>query len=134
MNIKKIIIPLLINFFFTIGYSKDIVSFDTALAIAKKTNRPVLIDIFSDWWFPCWKFDRASKNDKEIRSVVENVVLLKLNKKETEAGNIIEKYGNPEGFPTFIMISQNGDLKESWSGYSKDSFLTKTNKLLNLKN
>jgi|TARA_Y100001947_G_scaffold118090_1_gene102152 hypothetical protein len=62
------------------------------------------------------------------------VVLLKLNKKETEAGNIIEKYGNPEGFPTFIMISQNGDLKESWSGYSKDSFLTKTNKLLNLQN
>ena len=49
MNIKKIIIPLLINFFFTIGYSKDIVSFDTALAIAKETNRPVLIDIFSDW-------------------------------------------------------------------------------------
>ena len=49
MNIKKIIIPLLINFLFTIGYSKDIVSFDTALAIAKETNRPVLIDIFSDW-------------------------------------------------------------------------------------
>jgi len=62
------------------------------------------------------------------------VVLLKLNKKETEAENIIEKYGNSEGFPTFFMISQNGDLKESWSGYSKDSFLTKTNKLLNLKN
>jgi len=49
MNIKKIIIPLLINFFLTIGYSKDILSFDTALAIAKETNKPVLIDIFADW-------------------------------------------------------------------------------------
>ena len=49
MNIKKIIIPLLINFLFTIGYSKDIISFDTALAIAKETNKPVLIDIFADW-------------------------------------------------------------------------------------
>ena len=47
-------------------------------------------------------------------------------------GNIIEKYGDPVGFPTFFMITPNGDLKESWSGYSKDSFLTKTNKLLNL--
>ena len=134
MHIKKIIIPLLINFLFTIGYSKDIISFDTALAIAKETNKPVLIDIFADWWFPCWKFGRASKNDKEVRIVIENVVFLKLNKKETEAGNIIEKYGNPVGFPTFFMISPNGDLKESWSGYSKDSFLTKTNKLLNLQN
>jgi len=62
------------------------------------------------------------------------VVFLKLNKKETEAGNIIETYGKPEGFPKFFMIAPNGDLKESWSGYSKDSFLTKTNKLLNLKN
>ena len=62
------------------------------------------------------------------------MVFLKLNKKETEAGNIIETYGKPEGFPTFFMIAPNGDLKESWSGYSKDSFLTKTNKLLNLKN
>ena len=49
MNIKKIIIPLLINFLFTIGYPKDIISFDTALAIAKETNKPVLIDIFADW-------------------------------------------------------------------------------------
>ena len=134
MNIKKIIIPLLINFLLTIGYSKDIVSFDTALAIAKETNKPVLIDIFADWWLPCWKFGRASKNDKEVRIVIENVVFLKLNKKETEAGNIIETYGKPEGFPKFFMIAPNGDLKESWSGYSKDSFLTKTNKLLNLKN
>lgn len=49
MKIKKLIIPLIIIFSFTIGYSKDIASFDSALALAKETNKPVLIDIFADW-------------------------------------------------------------------------------------
>ena len=49
MKIKKLIIPGLIIFAFTTGYSNDLESFDTALALAKETNKPVLIDIFSDW-------------------------------------------------------------------------------------
>ena len=131
---KYFVIILFIAALSSTAYSKAIESLDHAMTLSKEQNKPVLIDVFADWWFPCWKFGRASKNDKEVRIVIENVVFLKLNKKEIEAGNIIEKYGNPEGFPTFFMITPNGDLKESWSGYSKDSFLTKTNKLLNLQN
>ena len=134
MKIKNLIIPLLIIFSFTTGYSKDLVLLDTALAQAKETNKPVLIDIFADWWLPCWKFGRASKKDKEVKTLIENVVLLKLNKKETESENIIKKFGKPEGFPTFYLVDPDGSLRESWSGYSKNSFLTKTKILLNLPN
>lgn len=61
-------------------------------------------------------------------------MLLKLNIKETESEHIIETFGKPEGFPTFYLVNPDGSLKESWSGYSKDSFLTKTTLLLELPN
>jgi hypothetical protein len=49
MKIKNLIIPLSIIFAFTMGYSNDLTSFDSALELAKETDKPVLIDIFADW-------------------------------------------------------------------------------------
>ena len=123
------IIPLL-----SIAFSKDATSLDEAIVLSKEQNKPILIDIFADWWFPCWKFGRASNNDKEVVNMIEDVVLMKVNKKEVEAKKIIQKYGDPVGFPTFYLVNPDGSLRESWSGYSKKSFLTKVKKLLNLPN
>ena len=66
--------------------------------------------------------------------MIEDVVLMKVNKKEAEAEKIIQQYGDPVGFPTFYLVNPDGSLRESWSGYSKKSFLTKVKKLLNLPN
>ena len=66
--------------------------------------------------------------------MIEDVVLMKVNKKEAEAEKIIQKYGEPVGFPTFYLVNPDGSLRDSWSGYSKKSFLTKVEKLLNLPN
>ena len=66
--------------------------------------------------------------------MIEDVVLMKVNKKEAEAEKIIQKYGEPVGFPTFYLVNPDGSLRDSWSGYSKKSFLTKVEELLNLPN
>ena len=66
--------------------------------------------------------------------MIEDVVLMKVNKKEAEAKKIIQKYGEPVGFPTFYLVNPDGSLRDSWSGYSKKSFLTKVEELLNLPN
>ena len=63
--------------------------------------------------------------------MIDDVVLMKVNKKEAEAEKIIQKYGEPVGFPTFYLVNPDGSLRDSWSGYSKKSFLTKVGKLLN---
>ena len=123
------IIPLL-----SIAFSKDATSLDEAIVLSKEQNKPILIDIFADWWFPCWKFGRASNNDKEVVNMIEDVVLMKVNKKEAEAEKIIQQYGDPVGFPTFYLVNPDGSLRDSWSGYSKKSFLTKVEKLLDLPN
>ena len=56
---------------------------------------------------------------------------MKENKKEAESEKIIQKYGEPVGFPTFYLVDPDGSLRDSWSGYSKKSFLTKVEGLLN---
>ena len=66
--------------------------------------------------------------------MIEDVVLMKVNKKEAEAEKIIQKYGEPVGFPTFYLVNPDGSLRDSWSGYSKKSFLTKVEELLNPSN
>ena len=62
--------------------------------------------------------------------MIKDVLLMKVNKKEAEAEKIIQKYGEPVGFPTFYLLNPDGSLRDSWSGYSKKSFLTKVEELL----
>lgn len=131
---KNLIIILFIIALSSTAYSKAVVSLDDAMTLSKEQNKPVLIDIFADWWFPCWKFGRASNNDEEVKNIIEDVVLMKVNKKEAEAEKIIKKYGEPRGFPTFYLVNSDGSLRDSWSGYSKTFFLNKVEKLLNLQN
>ena len=131
---KNLIIILFIIALSSTAYSKAIESLDDAMTLSKEQNKPVLIDVFTDWWFACWKFGRASNNDTEIKNIIEDVVLMKVNKKEAEAEKIIQKYGKPRGFPTFYLVNPDGSLRESWSGYSKKSFLTKVEELLNFPN
>ena len=128
---KYFVIILFIAALSSAAFSKAIESLDHAMTLSKEQNKPVLIDVFVDWWFPCWKFGRASNNDTEIKNIIEDVVLMKVNKKEAEAEKIIQKYGKPRGFPTFYLVNPDGSLRDSWSGYFKKSFLTKVGKLLN---
>ena len=128
---KNLIIILFIIALSSTAYSKAVESLDDAMTLSKEQNKPILIDVFADWWFPCWKFGRASNNDNEVQNIVEDVVLIKVNKKGSEAEKIIQKDAEPVGFPTFYLVNPDGSLRDSWSGYSKKSFLTKVEELLN---
>ena len=66
--------------------------------------------------------------------MIKDILLMKVNKKEAEAEKIIQKYGEPVGFPTFYLVNPDGSLRDSWSGYSKKSFLTKVEELLSQPN
>jgi thioredoxin-related protein len=103
-------------------------SFDEGIAQAKKTNRKVLIDVYTDWCGWCKKMDKDTYIEENVSGYLQkNYVVIKLNaessKKLTFQG---KSYTEQElagafgvtGFPTTIFLSSNGDPITSVPGYA----------------
>jgi len=110
----------------TIAPGTWLTDYDEALAIAKKLDRPVLINFTgSDWCGWCIKLsDEVFSKDIFKKYAAENLVLLKLDfprkikqTPELKAANesLAKKFGI-EGFPTIILVDYTGK-KLAQTGY-----------------
>lgn len=114
---------------------------DIAAAVkkAKAENKFVLIQAGGNWCSWCLEFNRVSKADHKIDSVINSAyVVYHLNfSKENENKAMFSKLGWPQrfGFPVFIILNQKGerihtqnseyleDGKKSYSTQKVQSFL-----------
>ncbi len=86
-----------------IEWQKD---YDAALALAKKTERPILVDFFTTWCGPCKKLDRETFADERvIRFVGQFFVALKIDADEHPE---LRKKHAVEGYPTLLFLSPAG--------------------------
>lgn len=83
---KKIILLFTITFFYLGANAQEDVkwlSFEEAIALNKKTPKPILIDIFTDWCGYCKKMDLNTYANKTIAAYInENFYAIKLNGEE----------------------------------------------------
>jgi thiol:disulfide interchange protein len=90
---------------------KDI---DSVLALAKKTNKNVLIQVGGNWCVWCIRLDKFIKANKDIQRKIEmDFVSYKLNySKENKNIDLIRKYKNPDrfGFPVLLVLNADGEL------------------------
>lgn len=95
---------------------------------AHKTNKNILIDFTADWCAACKEMDATTfKDENVIRELSQGWLIAKIdctvNTTETEA--LIKKY-NVRGFPGFVIISPDGKVQDSFTGYhSAEKFLKK---------
>lgn len=96
------------------------VDYDTALAVAKKRELPILINFSgSDWCSWCIKLDNEVFSKQEFLDWAnDNIVLLKLDfprnknlipadqQKKNQA--VMEQYGI-QGFPTIVLLDKDGE-------------------------
>jgi len=61
--------------------------------------------------------------DNEIKAALESVVLYKLDAEKGEGVDLAKDY-NVKGYPTFVMLNQEGQTADRWIGYARDYFLT----------
>ena len=103
-------------------------SFDEGIATAKKSNKKVLIDVYTDWCGWCKKMDKDTYTEEKVSDYLsKNYVVIKLNAESSKKLSFQEKsYTEQElagafgvtGYPTTIFLSSSGGPITLVPGYS----------------
>jgi thiol-disulfide isomerase/thioredoxin len=92
-------------------------SYADALAAAREHDTVVVIDFFADWCGPCKAFDRdLASQESGISEALGAVVFTSIDAEKGDGVELAKKYG-VTGFPTYAMMTAEGELIESWVGY-----------------
>lgn len=114
---KKLIVLLLLSstsLLMADGPFLDL-SFDKGLAKAKKEDKVLFVDFYTDWCGPCKLLNRTTfKDAKVIKMLSEEVVALKINA-EVEV-KLAKRFGIA-GYPSLVFINNDGTLRENLMGY-----------------
>ena len=101
-----------------------------AKKLSEQHNKPILIDFMTDWWGSCKTFAREAETDDEVNSILNSVVLLKIDCEKGEGPELKKTFSVP-GYPTFVLTNSKGETLYRWIGYEKSYFLTSLNTGLN---
>jgi thiol:disulfide interchange protein len=104
---------------------KWIYSLEDGKSIAKKENKPLMIDTYADWCIACKELEEYTFSDPGVAGILENYVLVKLDFTTMTAENEKrQKDLNVIGMPTVIFLDAEGNETRRFSGfYNKDKFL-----------
>ncbi len=101
---------------------------NTALAMAKKTDKPVLIDFYADWCGWCKKMTNVTYADKNVADTAKSFVCLKIN---TDRNPALARDYHVSGLPTTVFLKPDGTTIANIPGYEPpDVFLQQMNKVL----
>jgi thioredoxin-related protein len=104
----------------------------TAIALAKKENKNVFLQIGGNWCGWCIAFDKKVNENEELKKILnENYVVYHLNySKENTNSEILKELAYPQrfGFPVFVILdtdgnrlhTQNSAYLEEGKGHSVD--------------
>ena len=101
------------------------VSFNEAVAMAKKEDKPIFIDFYATWCGPCKIMDKQVFNSKPVANMYnKEFVNLKIDVDSREGKALADKYG-VEALPTLVIIEPSGKKLASNKGmmWSQDMTL-----------
>lgn len=89
--------------------AKDI---EKGIALAKKQNKRVILDVGGNWCPWCIKLDHMFKEDKEVAQFLgAHYVVVKVNwSQENENKAVLSKYPKIESFPRLFVLDSKGKL------------------------
>ncbi len=120
--IKLFLFALLLIFISNFKVNADEINFEKGtfkevLAKAKKQNKILMIDFFTDWCKWCLELDRKVYTDKDVAEFSnKNQINWKIDAEKGEGIELAKKYA-VNGFPTIVFVDGNGDEVDRIVGY-----------------
>jgi len=106
--------------------------YEDALAKAKKENKPVLLDLYTDWCGWCKKMDVSTYTDPQVIAVNRRMIFLKLNAETDPDGIELQRRMNVYSFPTTMLLDSNGEEIDRIPGYlTAEMFVKAVDQILN---
>ena len=103
-------------------------SFDDGLAEAKKTNKKILVDVYTDWCGWCKRMDSQTYADREVaRYLANRYVVIKLNAESSRQLSYKGKqYSERElsaafgisGYPATLFMQPDGEAITIYPGFA----------------
>ncbi len=98
-----------------IQFNKE--SWGNILALAKKENKLIFLDIYAKWCGPCKKLKkRTFSNDKVGAYFNEHFINVSLDGEEGEGVDVSSKY-NVTSYPSLYLINGDGSVITETGGY-----------------
>lgn len=89
-------------------------SFTTALQVAGKTRKPILLEFFADWSQPCHYVQEVVWQDDRVRLLGGEFVLVRLDV-DGSGKSLAQKY-NVSGIPSWVFINSSGKELKRFDG------------------
>ncbi len=90
-------------------------SINSAMADAKKSNRLVMLEFYTDWCGYCKKLEATSYQDPKVVGLTNQLIPVKLNA-EKEGLQQARQY-KVSGFPTIVFVNSEGLEEDRIGGY-----------------
>lgn len=134
---KSAALSLALLFLVSTGHAAEQVhwlsKYDQALAEARKSARPIFVDVYADWCQWCHKLDQEVYANPKFVVYMKGFVPLKLDSEDRGEGTrLADKYGI-DGLPAMLILDTSGMLLNRLSGYmSADEIMQAVNRVQNL--
>ena len=102
-------------------------NWDETLQKAKKENKLIFVDCYTDWCTWCKVMDRQTFPDTAVtRELTSHYVAIRREMQQTDEGRRLRLKYQVQGFPTYLILSPDGHLLGRIDGYwDADVFLQK---------
>ncbi len=105
------------------GIAFQDISFQEALAKAKKENKLVFLDAYTSWCGPCKMLEKTTFKSKEVGKVFnKHFVNIHIDMEKGNGPNIARKY-QVRAYPTLLILKPNGQQVKRMLGYMKEEQL-----------
>jgi thioredoxin-related protein len=93
-------------------------NYDTALEKAKKENKLVMVDVYTDWCGWCKKLDKDVYADPKVgERLTKSFVTVKINpEKSLRAAQLAKQFGT-KGYPHIVFVNGDGKKIGEIGGY-----------------